>query len=156
MPPADNTRYLLDATRRRSDDARQRAEHALTQAARGDSNGTGSSRVTVVGIAKAAGVSRSWLYTQPDLIDTITRLQQRHDQRQPAPARTGPQPATVVSLQNRLDAANHRNKQLRGQVAELTKQLEAAYGEIRALRNALPRNRNGDGHDHAQDDPGHW
>lgn len=138
MPPADNTRHLLEATQRRSADSRQRAEDVLAQAARGC--GVGSGRVTVIGIAKAAEVSRSWLYTQPDLIDTITRLQQRHEQRQPAPARTGQQPATVASLQNRLDAANHRNKQLRGQVTELTERLEAAYGEIRALRNALPNN----------------
>src|SRR5438093_1538290 len=131
MPLADNTRYLLEATQRRSADARQRAEDALARAARG------RGRVTVVGIAKAAEVSRSWLYPQPDLIDTITRLQQR----QPAPTRTGQQPATVASLQNRLDAAHVRNKQLRGQVAELTERLEAAYGEIRALRNAHPNNR---------------
>jgi hypothetical protein len=31
---------------------------------------------------------------------------------------------------------DHHNKQLRGQVAELAKRLKAAYGEIRALRNA--------------------
>jgi hypothetical protein len=154
MPPADNTRYLLDATRRRTADARQRAEDALAQAARGGDTGPG--RVTVVGIAKAANVSRSWLYTQADLIEAITRLQLRHDQRQPAPARIAKQPATVTSLQNRLDAANHRNKQLRGQVAELTERLEAAYGEIRVLRNALPHNRNGESHDHAQVDPGRW
>jgi hypothetical protein len=39
-----------------------------------------------------------------------------------------------------LDAANHRNKQLRDQIAELTARLETAYGEIRALRNAQPNN----------------
>jgi hypothetical protein len=40
-------------------------------------------------------------------------------------------------LQNRLDAANHRNRQLRGQIAELTERLADAYGQI-ALRNAQP------------------
>ena len=81
-------------------------------------------------------MSRSWLYTQSDLIDAITNLQQR----QPSPARTGQQPATIASPQTRLDAANHRNKQLRGQIAELTERLETAYGEIRALRNTQPNN----------------
>lgn len=129
MPPADNTRFLLEATRRRSADARERTQNTLTQVAKG------RGRVTVAGIAKVAGVSRSWLYTQPDLIDAITRLQQRG----PSPNRTGRQPATTVSLQNRLDAATHRNKQLRGEIAELTERLEAAYGEIRTLRNAQRR-----------------
>lgn len=130
MPPADNTRFLLEATQRRSADARRRAEDALA-------NATKSRKpITVVGIAKAAKVSRSWLYTQSDLIDAITNLQQR----QPSPARTGQQPATIASLQNRLDAANHRNKQLRGQVAELTARLETAYGEVRAHRTARPNN----------------
>lgn len=69
MPLADNTRFLLEATQRRSADARKRAEDALTRAAKG------RGRVTVVGIAKAAEVSRAWLYTQSDLIDTITHLQ---------------------------------------------------------------------------------
>jgi hypothetical protein len=130
MPPADNTRFLLAATQRRSADARKRAEEAL-------GNATKSRKpITVVGIAKAAKVSRSWLYTQSDLIDAITNLQQR----QPSPARTGQQSASILSLQNRLDAANHRNKQLRGQIAELAARLETAYGEIRALRNAQPNN----------------
>ena len=128
MPPVDNTRFLLEATQRRSADARKRAEEALASATKS------RTPITVVAVAKAAGVSRSWLYTQSDLMDAITHLQQR----QPSPARTGQQPATVASLQNRLDAANHRNKQLRGQVAELTQRLEIAYGEIRALRNTQP------------------
>ncbi|MCI2421149.1 DUF6262 family protein [Saccharopolyspora sp. K220] len=130
MPQADNTRFLLAATQRRSAEARNRAEQALASAAKS------TKPITVAGIAKAAKVSRSWLYTQADLIDAITHLQQR----QPSPARTGQQPATIASLQNRLDAANRRNKQLRSQVADLTERLETAYGEIRALRNARPNN----------------
>lgn len=128
MPQADNTGFLLAATKRRSAEARRCAEQALPGAAKS------TKPITVVGIAKAAKVSRSWLYTQPDLIDAITHLQQR----QPSPARTGQQPATIASLQNRLDAADRRNKQLCGQVAKLTERLEIAYGEIRALRNAQP------------------
>ncbi|MFD6107647.1 DUF6262 family protein [Nocardia salmonicida] len=126
MPLADNTRFLLEATRQRSTEARKRAEAAITTAT------CGTGRITVAGIAKTAGVSRSWIYTQPDLVDAISALQQQN----PSADRTAPTAATVESLQTRLEAANERSKQLRTQVTQLTAQLETAYGEIRALRNA--------------------
>ena len=125
MPPGEHTEALAQATRRRAEQARTRAEHALAAAGR-----TGSP-ATVAGLAKIAGVSRSWLYTQPDLTAAIRQLQQRH----PATERTGPQPATVTSLRHRLDTALARLKQLRADNAELTRRLEAAHGEIRRLRH---------------------
>jgi hypothetical protein len=53
---ADNTNHLAAATQQRSEQARIRAEGALTQliAAR--------QPITVAGLARVAGVSRSWLY----------------------------------------------------------------------------------------------
>jgi hypothetical protein len=125
MPPVDNTAALAQATRRRAAHARARAERALATAGR-----TGHP-TTVAGLAKTAGVSRSWLYTQPDLIAAIRRLQQR----QPSPDRNGPQPASVTSLRQRLDTALARIKQLRADNADLTRQLEIAHGEIRRLRH---------------------
>src|SRR5262245_1233854 len=125
MPPADNTRFLIEASKRRSQQARQRAEQALTAA------GRRRERPTVVGIARAAAVSRAWLYTQPDLISAITQLQQRT----PAPSRTGRQPASDASLHRRLETTLERNRQLREQVADLTRRLEAAHGELRRLRS---------------------
>ena len=128
MPPADNTRYLLEASRRRAAEARDRAEMAIAAAARA------GTRPTMVEIARAAGVSRSWLYTQTDLVTAIGQMQQRR----PAPTRTGPQPATIDSLQTRLEALTRRNTQLRAEVRDLTSRLEAAHGEIRRLRIANP------------------
>jgi hypothetical protein len=125
MPQAERSAALAAATRQRAEQARARAEHALATAGR-----TGRP-VTVAGLATTAGVSRSWLYTQPDLIDAIRQLQQRH----PAPERTGPQPANIASLRQRLDTALARIKQLRADNAELTRQLETAHGEIRRLRH---------------------
>jgi len=126
MPPANHTTALTRAARQRAEQARARAEQALAAAGR-----TGQP-VTVAGLAKTAGVSRSWLYTQPDLIAAIRQLQQRH----PAPERTGPQPASVTSLRHRLDTALARIKQLRADNADLSRQLETAHGEIRRLRHA--------------------
>jgi hypothetical protein len=125
MPPADNTAVLAQATRRRAAQARTRAEGAVAAA------GRAGRPTTVAALAKTAGVSRSWLYTQPDLITTIRQLQQR----QPAPERTGRQPASLTSLQRRLDTALARIKHLRADNAELTRQLETAHGEIRRLRH---------------------
>lgn len=86
--------------------------------------------LTVVGIARAAGVSRSWLYTQPDLIEAIGSA--RSQPGRSASARQ--QQASEASLQQRLEAAHRRNQQLREQNTDLTTRLEAAYGEIRRLR----------------------
>jgi hypothetical protein len=124
-PPADNRAALAAAARRRAEQARTRAETALATAGR-----TGAP-TTIAGLATTAGVSRSWLYTQPDLIAAIHQLQQRH----PAPERTGPQPASITSLRQRLDTALARIKQLRADNADLTRQLETAHGEIRRLRH---------------------
>ncbi|MFJ4013195.1 DUF6262 family protein [Streptomyces sp. NPDC090026] len=90
----------------------------------------GRERSRVVGIANAAGVSRSWLYTQTDLITAINQLQQRA----PAPHRSPRHAASDASLQRRLETALERNRQLREQVADLTQKLEIAHGEIGRLR----------------------
>ncbi|MFE6459232.1 DUF6262 family protein [Streptomyces cinereoruber] len=123
MPPADNARFLVEASKARSRQARERAEEAIKTAARR------SERPTVVGIASAAGVSRSWLYTQTDLITAINQLQQRA----PTPHRAR-HAASDASLHRRLETALERNRQLRDQVTDLTRKLETAHGEIRRLR----------------------
>jgi sirohydrochlorin ferrochelatase len=124
MPPADNTRFLAQASQRRSQHTRQLAEQTITAARQH------GQQPTVAAIARAAGVSRSWLYTQRDLIAAIAQLQQR----QPVPSRTGPHPASTQSLQRRLETTLARNKQLRRQVDDLTRRLEAAHGELRRLQ----------------------
>ncbi|MDK1344409.1 DUF6262 family protein [Streptomyces sp. 378] len=124
MPPADNARFLVEASKTRSRQARERAEEAVTAAARR------SERPTVVGIANAAGVSRSWLYTQTDLITAISQLQQRAS----VPHRSSRHVASDASLQRRLETVLERNRHLRDQVADLTRKLETAHGEIRRLR----------------------
>jgi len=133
MPPADNTASLREAAQRRSRQARERAEKAVTAAYRT------REPVMVASIARAAGVSRSWLYTQTDLIAAIDQIKNGA----PSPARTGPQPAATASLQRRLETALLRIKALRGENAELTRRLETAHGEIRKLRiDAEPSRRN--------------
>jgi cell division protein FtsB len=125
MPPAHNTRFLAEASRKRSQQARQRAVQAVEDAAR-----DAGRPATIVAVADAAAVSRSWLYTQKDLIAAISQLQQRTT----TSSRTGRHPATDASLQRRLETALARNKTLREQVTDLTRRLEAAHAEIRRRR----------------------
>ena len=90
--------------------------------------------VTFAGIARAAGVSRSWLYTQPDISGQIRRLRQETDNAgfaRPIPAG---QRATDASLRARLTAALDRNKQLADQNARLRRQLARALGDQRSER----------------------
>ncbi|BFU47696.1 MULTISPECIES: DUF6262 family protein [unclassified Krasilnikovia] len=132
MPPADNTHALREAGHRRTARARRQAEAAICHAQHA------GQPATVAGIARAAGVSRSWLYTQTDLIAAITSLRRHTTQT----ARTTPHPASEASLRRRLDTALHRIKQLREANADLTKRLEIAHGHIRDLRcTQTPGNR---------------
>jgi hypothetical protein len=123
MPPADNTRFVVAAAHERSRRARERAERALAAARRSPT------RPAVADIARSAKVSRSWLYTQTDLMAALRELQAT-----PTPAtRPGEHSATTDSLRQRLDAAHARNKKLREINTELTRLLEIAHGEIRRL-----------------------
>ncbi|MFF4410653.1 DUF6262 family protein [Streptomyces sp. NPDC001404] len=73
--PADNSHLIAAAARRRSAATRRRAVTALR---RMDATGIA---ITFETVARAAGVSRSWLYNQPDLRSEIGRtadLPERH------------------------------------------------------------------------------
>ena len=63
---ADNTAHLQKAAAARHEHTRQRAVDALKHL-----ESTGAI-VTVACLARSAGVARSWIYTQPDLLDRIT------------------------------------------------------------------------------------
>jgi hypothetical protein len=64
----DNTRFLIQAARQRGQATPQRAIQALRDLA------AASTPVTFQTVARAAGMSRSWLYGQPDLRAELERL----------------------------------------------------------------------------------
>ena len=80
---ADNTAHLIAAASRRHELARSKAIRAVREL---DAAGTA---VTFESAARAAGVSRSWLYTQPDIRDELLRLRDlsRRAPGTPVPAR---------------------------------------------------------------------
>ncbi len=90
--------------------------------------------VTFAGVAQTAGISRSWLYTQPDISGQIRRLREKTGNAGSAGAIPAGQRATDASLRARLAAALDRNKQLAEDNARLRRQLARALGDQRLAR----------------------
>ena len=119
---------LAEAAARRHELTRSRAVQALRELDRS------GARVTFADVARAAGVSRSWLYTQPDISGQIRRLRKTTDDTGSAGAIPAGQRATDASLRARLTAALDRNKQLADDNARLRRQLTRALGDQRSAR----------------------
>jgi hypothetical protein len=124
---ADNSHHLVAAARNRHEYTRAKAVQALREIE------TKGGAVTFDAIARAAGVSRSWLYSQADLRAEIERLRAagRRSPDAPIPAQ---QRASDASLRQRLEAANTRNHQLAEENRQLRQQLAHALGDLRAAR----------------------
>jgi Family of unknown function (DUF6262) len=122
---ADNTRHIVAAAQRRHEYTRAKAIQALRTL---DAEGR---PVTFEAVAKQASISRSWLYTQPDLRAEIEQLRAAH---RGAPATQVParQRASSASLLRRLEAANARIRHLAEENRRLRGQLALALGERRA------------------------
>jgi hypothetical protein len=121
---SDNSIHLITAARRRHEHTRAKAIAAMHEL---DRAGT---RITFEAVADAAGVSRSWLYSQTDIKDEIRRLRA---QNQPLRATTTParQRASDESLRQRLDIALRRNRELDDENQRLRRQLAHAVGQLR-------------------------
>lgn len=130
---ADNTQHIIDAARHRSEYTRAKAVQALrTLDAAGDP-------VTFEAVARQAGVSRSWLYAQPDLRAEIEQLRAAH-RRAPASPVPARQRASDASVLRRLEAANDRVRRLSEENRQLRDQLARALGEQRtATTRTSPR-----------------
>jgi hypothetical protein len=139
MPPADNTRYLREATTRRHDETVRRAKKAIRDAARA------GAPITFRSIAAAAGVSKSWLYTQGDIRTEIERLRAVTG-RSRAPAVPLGDRATEASLVRRVESLTEDNQrlrtlvvQLRGELLRRNDELALLHGELRQARQQSQR-----------------
>ena len=128
---------LAETAVRRHELTRSRAVQALREL---DRSGT---PVTFAGVGRAAGVSRSWLYTQPDISAQIRRLRQSTSSAGSAGAIPAGQRPTDASLRARLAGALDRNKQLADENARLRRQLAHALGDQRSARNRTDNNPEG-------------
>lgn len=116
---ADNSSYLRAAARSKHEATRRRA---LVSLAKLEADGK---RVTVTALAKDAGVARSWIYTQPDLMERIATTPER-------PADSAASRTTDESWQRRLELAHQRIKDLTEENKQLRTQLALAHGQRRA------------------------
>lgn len=120
---ADNSRHLAKAARSRAEETRRRAIITLRHLANTDQP------VTVSVLAQRARVSRSWLYTQSDLLAQIRQEQPRPATTPAVPAR---QAASDGSLRQRLQLAHERVRELEADNERLRHALAQALGDQRA------------------------
>ncbi len=135
---ADNSAYIVAAAQRRAQETRDRALAALR---RMDATGKPINFDTV---AREAGVSRSWLYTQEQLRAETGRLHERRRPTNPTPKVPDRQRASEASLLRRLEAATDRIRRLEAEKQELRQALALALGERRGsaiLGREMPERR---------------
>jgi hypothetical protein len=94
--------------------------------------------VTIGTVAREAGVSRSWLYAQPDLRAEIQRLGGHHQGSSASPAIPARKRASDASLRRRLEAATSKLRRLCQENQQLREQLALVLGERRAARTHRP------------------
>ena len=120
----DRVERLREAAQARHEATLRRATTALQRLARR------GEQITFRRVAETAGVSRSWLYRQPQLRDEITRL------RDTTVGRPGTLPAaeraTADSLRQQLQAYRDEVTWLRTENQELRDQLARHLGASRA------------------------
>jgi hypothetical protein len=112
---------------RQADSARRR-ERVIAVLGRAATDGT---ELSASGIARAAGVDRSFLYRHRDLLDQIHALEATP----PTPADTCGPAVTRASLQADLLAAGERAQRLNGRVRQLEKRLSEILAGIRSQRS---------------------
>lgn len=82
--------------------------------------------VSISAICKRAGVSRTWLYGEPELIARAAQLASLPTDHVPSSQR-----ATENSNRTRLEAALARNRELSEENRQLRQQLARALGRLR-------------------------
>jgi Family of unknown function (DUF6262) len=122
VPP--NPTPLATAARRKREHAQTRARNALREL---DQQGA---PVSFQAVASHAGVSRQWLYRQPELRNEIERLRARRvaDRQPDVPDADRNSDA---SLRQRLETLRQDNRGLRDENAALRDELAVLYGERR-------------------------
>lgn len=127
---ADNSEHVITAAKRRHQLTRAKAIKAIRELAK-----TGEP-VDFPTVAARAQVSRSWLYTQPDIKTEIQQLRDLASRSRPTtiPAR---QRSSDASLLRRLEIASNRIRELTEDNQRLRRQLAEALGANRASRTHI-------------------
>ncbi len=129
---ADNTAHLRDAARRKHEECLSRVTAAIREADRLHHT------LTVQGVAKAAGVSPSWIYSQPDVVEAVRTRRDAVDRRSPE-RRASTKDSGHASQQKRIDLLSTRVRELSGENQNLRRELSVIHAELRRLRQVQPR-----------------
>jgi hypothetical protein len=126
--PADNTRYLVDAARRRIGSL-ERVRAVLDHLEEHGGN------ATVAGVAERAGVSRTFLYdsSQAELLERLRTIRARQSSPSGPPLPTAQQ-VSSSSHKAIVKALRDRNQQLQKENRQLRDELAIALGQLRDLR----------------------
>jgi Family of unknown function (DUF6262) len=117
-----NTRETGPMLAGRQADSARRRQRVITILDRAAASGH---EISVSGIARAAGVDRTFLYRHPDLLGKVHALEAA-----PPPATTATGPAvTRASLQADLLAAHERTARLAAHIRQLEQRLSSTLGE---------------------------
>jgi hypothetical protein len=129
---ADNSHLIKEAAQRKHAACLESVTAAIREADRL------RRPVTVLGIAKSAGVSASWIYTQPEVFAAIRERRDAADRRQtvrvPAAERAG-----SSGQQKRIELLTDKLRQLIAENEQLRRELATVHGELRRLRSRDPR-----------------
>jgi PHD/YefM family antitoxin component YafN of YafNO toxin-antitoxin module len=121
---ADNSHHLAAAARRRRTQALDRARTTIQEI-----RNTGQP-ITITALAARAGVSRAWLYAEPELRDDIEHLRTSNNPEHTS--HTERQRASDTSLKNRLTLAHERIRELEHDNHQLQHQIARLHGQLRA------------------------
>lgn len=127
---ADNSIHLAAAAAARSAGAAERVVAALR-----DFDRSGAP-VSLAKLAAHAQVSRTFLYSRPDLLDALRTLQSSQTGRPDAVPRR--QRASEASLLARIEALTGKNAALRQELSTVRRQLAVAHGQLRENRHHPP------------------
>ena len=94
--------------------------------------------VTIDALAREAGVSRSWIYSQPDLRAEVSAAARPPASRHAAGAVPDRQRASDASLLRRVEVATQRIRELETDNKRLRDALAEALGERRVTRSGQP------------------
>ena len=122
--PADHAHHLAEHARQRHERTLQRASETLTTLVEA------GEPVSIAVLASRASVSRSWIYTQPELLERIEQLQQVSCLI--GRGANNAHRASDESLRRRLALAHQRITQLRNENQQLREALARAHGQLRA------------------------
>lgn len=126
-----NSAHLRAAAARRREQTLQRARDALRQLE------TDGGPITFDLVARAAGVSRAWLYIEPASVTRSNVSTSRTDPPRTAPSPLGSAPATpacCVGWKPLTPATANKPPRF----AQLREQLARAHGQLRATRLTAP------------------